>query len=119
MKQYHHVEIGGDIYIINDNIVQKSSAEDVQVNTEASKNSHQSAEESHGVSDQYLQIETREINNTEDQIAQESSAGDLYNDIKATELIRKNENAFHNGDERNPQPALASMDDSNQDLSDP
>lgn len=71
------------------------------------------------MSDQYLQIETREIYNTEDQIAQESSAGDLYNDIKATELIRKNENAFHNGDERNPQPALASMDDSYQDLSDP
>lgn len=50
MRQYHHVEKGGDIYIINDNIVQKSSAEDVQVNTEASKNSHQSAEKSHGVS---------------------------------------------------------------------
>lgn len=76
-------------------------------------------EKSHGVSDLYLQIETLKIYNTEDQIAQVRSAGDLYKDIQATELIRKNENAFHNGDERNPQPALASMDDSYQDLSDP
>lgn len=107
------------IYTINDNIVQKSSAKGVQLNTEASKNSPQSAEESHVVSDQYLQIETLEIYNTEDQIAQVRSAGDLYNDRKAAELIRKNENSFHNGDELNPQPAVASMDDSYQDLSDP
>lgn len=33
-----------------------SSAEDVQVNTKASKNSPQSAKESQGVPDQYIQI---------------------------------------------------------------
>lgn len=40
------------------NIVQSSSAEDVQVNTKASKNSPQSAKESHGVPDQYIQMLT-------------------------------------------------------------
>lgn len=43
------VEIGGNIYNIDGNIVQNSSAEDVQVNTKASKTSPQSAKESHGV----------------------------------------------------------------------
>lgn len=51
------VEIGGDIYNIDGNIVQNSSAEDVQVNTKASKNSPQSAKESHGVPDLYMYIQ--------------------------------------------------------------
>lgn len=52
------VEIGGDIYNIDGNIVQNSSAEDVQVNTKASKTSPPSAKESHGVPDQYIQMLT-------------------------------------------------------------
>lgn len=82
------VEIGGDIYNIDGNIVQNSSAEDVQVNTKASKTSPQSAKESHGVPDQYIQMLTH-AGNLQCREWSKHFADDVHEDRKATELVRK------------------------------